>query len=92
MQEMLAGDLVPGDTVNISLGDRVPADIRLTEVRNFRGLHTHNCLFCLNSFLTTHRDGCGNALSMLRCSACCRIVWKACLFCIISCQHVAVGR
>ncbi|CAI8016880.1 Calcium-transporting ATPase type 2C member 1 [Geodia barretti] len=32
MQEMLAGDLVPGDTVNISLGDRVPADIRLTEV------------------------------------------------------------
>ena len=29
---MLAGDLVPGDTVYISLGDRVPADIRLTEV------------------------------------------------------------
>lgn len=32
MQEMLAGDLVPGDTVYISLGDRIPADIRLTEV------------------------------------------------------------
>ena len=32
LHEMLAGDLVPGDTVYISLGDRVPADIRLTEV------------------------------------------------------------
>ena len=32
MREMLAGDLVPGDTVYISLGDRVPADVRLTEV------------------------------------------------------------
>jgi magnesium-transporting ATPase (P-type) len=59
MQEMLAGDLVPGDTVYISLGDRVPADIRLTEVRNFRGLHTHSCLFCLNSFNTTHTAMCG---------------------------------
>ena len=34
MHEMLAGDLVPGDTVYISLGDRVPADIRLTEVQS----------------------------------------------------------
>ena len=33
MKEMLAGDLVPGDTVYISLGDRIPADIRLTEVQ-----------------------------------------------------------
>ena len=32
MQEMLAGYLVPGDTVYISLGDRIPADIRLIEV------------------------------------------------------------
>ena len=32
LHEMLAGDLVPGDTVYISLGDRVPADVRLTEV------------------------------------------------------------
>ena len=59
MQEMLAGDLVPGDTVNISLGDRVPADIRLTEVRNLRCLQTHSRLFCLNSFLTAHRDAWG---------------------------------
>ena len=32
MQEMLARYLVPGDTVYISLGDRVPADVRLVEV------------------------------------------------------------
>ena len=31
--EVLARYLVPGDTVLISLGDRVPADIRLVEVR-----------------------------------------------------------
>ena len=30
--EMLARWLVPGDVVLISLGDRVPADIRLIEV------------------------------------------------------------
>ena len=44
MQEMLAGDLVPGDTVYISLGDRVPADIRLAEVREklcVCKIHTH---------------------------------------------------
>ena len=30
--EMLAKWLVPGDMVHISLGDRIPADVRLTEV------------------------------------------------------------
>lgn len=33
MQELLARDLVLGDVVYISIGDRVPADIRLVEVR-----------------------------------------------------------
>ena len=32
LQEMLARSLVPGDTVYFSMGDRVPADIRLIEV------------------------------------------------------------
>ena len=32
IQEMLARFLVPGDLVYISVGDRIPADIRLTEV------------------------------------------------------------
>lgn len=41
MQEMLAGDLVPGDTVYISLGDRVPADIRLTEVYTVMSLSSY---------------------------------------------------
>ena len=31
MVEILARYLVPGDTVYISLGDRIPADIRLVE-------------------------------------------------------------
>ena len=34
MQEMLARLLVPGDLVCVSVGDRVPADIRLLEVTN----------------------------------------------------------
>lgn len=34
MLELLARDLVLGDIVYISLGDRVPADIRLMEVRD----------------------------------------------------------
>lgn len=32
MQEILARYLVPGDVVYISIGDRIPADIRLIEV------------------------------------------------------------
>ncbi|XP_042527391.1 calcium-transporting ATPase type 2C member 2 [Dipodomys spectabilis] len=32
LQRMLARDLVPGDIVALSIGDRIPADIRLTEV------------------------------------------------------------
>lgn len=38
MQEILARYLVPGDIVYISVGDRVPADIRLIEVGGFRAL------------------------------------------------------
>lgn len=33
LQHLLARDLVPGDIVCLSIGDRIPADIRLTEVR-----------------------------------------------------------
>ncbi|XP_055001554.1 calcium-transporting ATPase type 2C member 2 [Sorex araneus] len=32
LQHMLARELVPGDVVSLAIGDRVPADIRLTEV------------------------------------------------------------
>uniref|UniRef100_A0A671ERV7 Calcium-transporting ATPase type 2C member 2 n=1 Tax=Rhinolophus ferrumequinum TaxID=59479 RepID=A0A671ERV7_RHIFE len=32
LQHLLARDLVPGDIVCLSIGDRIPADIRLTEV------------------------------------------------------------
>ena len=38
MSEFLARTLVPGDLVSISVGDRVPADLRLIEV---------HYLFCL---------------------------------------------
>ncbi|XP_040299173.1 calcium-transporting ATPase type 2C member 2 isoform X2 [Herpailurus yagouaroundi] len=31
LQHLLARDLVPGDIVSLSIGDRIPADIRLTE-------------------------------------------------------------
>ncbi|XP_058564761.1 calcium-transporting ATPase type 2C member 2 isoform X4 [Neofelis nebulosa] len=32
LQHLLARDLVPGDIVSLSIGDRIPADLRLTEV------------------------------------------------------------
>ncbi|XP_027789091.3 calcium-transporting ATPase type 2C member 2 [Marmota flaviventris] len=32
LQHLLARELVPGDVVSLSVGDRIPADIRLTEV------------------------------------------------------------
>nr|XP_021526718.1 calcium-transporting ATPase type 2C member 2 isoform X1 [Aotus nancymaae] len=32
LQHLLARELVPGDVVSLSIGDRIPADIRLTEV------------------------------------------------------------
>ena len=31
-QDLLARELVPGDIVEIGLGDRVPADVRLLQV------------------------------------------------------------
>ncbi|XP_036130363.1 calcium-transporting ATPase type 2C member 2 [Molossus molossus] len=36
LQHLLARDLVPGDIVSLSMGDRIPADIRLTEVTDFQ--------------------------------------------------------
>ena len=36
METFLARDLVPGDIVYLSIGDRVPADLRLFEVKFFK--------------------------------------------------------
>ena len=34
LENFLAKELVPGDLVSISTGDRIPADLRLFEVKN----------------------------------------------------------
>uniref|UniRef100_H0X0E3 Calcium-transporting ATPase n=1 Tax=Otolemur garnettii TaxID=30611 RepID=H0X0E3_OTOGA len=56
LQHLLARELVPGDVVSLSIGDRIPADIRLTEVSGPKALlvglhkhththtHTHTCM------------------------------------------------
>lgn len=48
-QEMqfLARELVPGDLVILNVGDRVPADLRLTEVNI---LHVSNSLWLLITY------------------------------------------
>uniref|UniRef100_A0A2I3GSH7 Calcium-transporting ATPase n=1 Tax=Nomascus leucogenys TaxID=61853 RepID=A0A2I3GSH7_NOMLE len=38
LQHLLARELVPGDVVSLSIGDRIPADIRLTEVSDSKPL------------------------------------------------------
>ncbi|KAJ8785892.1 hypothetical protein J1605_006852 [Eschrichtius robustus] len=42
LQHLLARDLVPGDIVSLSIGDRIPADIRLTEGTPPHILITHS--------------------------------------------------
>jgi magnesium-transporting ATPase (P-type) len=39
LENFLAKELVPGDVVLISTGDRIPADLRLTEVIFTCGVH-----------------------------------------------------
>ena len=47
MSDFLARSLVPGDLVTISVGDRVPADLRLIEVMYLvsNELWFHTCGF-----------------------------------------------
>lgn len=55
LEKFLARDLVPGDVVHLSVGDRIPADLRLVEVSfgsmflNVRGRHETICaqLVCI---------------------------------------------
>ena len=44
MEHFLARELVPGDIVVLSVGDRVPADVRLFEVGCKEDIiHSSNC-------------------------------------------------
>lgn len=45
-----AEDLVLGDVVEVKFGDRVPADLRVIEARNFKVIRTHKrrCFFHTN--------------------------------------------
>lgn len=38
LQHLLARELVPGDIIYLSVGDRVPADLRLIEVNPYKSL------------------------------------------------------
>lgn len=53
MEHLLARELVPGDTVCLSVGERVPADVRLFEVQTHTPKRvlssTQNPLFCVSS-------------------------------------------
>lgn len=46
VETFLARELVPGDIVYLSIGDRVPADLRLFEVFNCLKQLTHSLLYC----------------------------------------------
>lgn len=41
-----AEDLVLGDVVEVKFGDRIPADIRIIEARNFKVNHCFSIIIC----------------------------------------------
>ena len=47
-----AEDLVLGDIVEVKFGDRIPADIRIIEARNFKVIMNHNNTFCMTIFFS----------------------------------------
>lgn len=52
LETFLARELVPGDIVYLSIGDRVPGDLRLFEVRTLLLLLLiHDDIYCLEIFL-----------------------------------------
>lgn len=55
-----AEDLVLGDVVEVKFGDRIPADIRVIEARNFK------VTFEFNSYLTAKRTCDNNDVSDLK--------------------------